>query len=140
TEDPIGPAAGVYEANLRMAGDGVAQFGSRDQRVNREIEHRDRTVNAVNDEDLHIFNVWSGANGSATLNLPPIAESYGRIIQFHSDSTISANTYITLQPDSGDTSTTIDGASSYDFNRAYDGITILGHTDDNWYIIQKKEK
>ena len=140
TEDPIGPAAGAYRARLRMAGDGVAQFGSRDQRVNRSIEHRDGGTSSVNNEDLHIVNSWAGPNGSSSLGLPPIAESYGRMIQFHSDSTISANSYVTLRPDSGDTGTTIDGASSYNFNHSYDGITILGHTDDNWYIIQKKDK
>jgi hypothetical protein len=86
------------------------------------------------------MNTWTGGNGSATLYLPKVGGSHGRIIQFHSDSTISANTYVTLQVYPTDTGTTIDGASSYDFNRAYDGITILGHTDDNWYIIQKKEK
>ena len=86
------------------------------------------------------MNTWTGPNGFGRIELPPIAESHGRIIQFHSDSTISANTYVTLAINTGDTGVTIDGASTYDFNRAYDGITILGHTDNNWYIIQKKEK
>lgn len=140
TRDPIVSDAGAYNARLAAAGDGIAQTGSRQQSVNRIITNRASGSDSINDEDLHVFNTWTGPNGSATISLPPIAQSYGRIIQFHSDSTISANTYVTLQPDSGDTSTTIDGASSYDFNRAYDGITILGHTDDNWYIIQKKEK
>jgi len=125
---------------MRLAGMGFEHFGSRNQTVNRSLTHRDASTNTVNDTDLHIINSWTGANGRAIMNLPPIAESHGRIIQFHSDATISANTAVSLRPDSGDTSTTIDGASTYDFNRAYDGITILGHTDDNWYIIQKKEK
>ena len=140
TRDPIVSDAGAYRARLAAFGNGLAQYGSRDQRVNRSIAHRDSITSYVNDEDLHIFNSWTGPNGSALIGLPPIAESYGRIIQFHSDASISANGYVTLRPDAGDTSTTIDGASTYDFNRAYDGITILGHTDNNWYIIQKKEK
>jgi hypothetical protein len=76
----------------------------------------------------------------ARIILPPIAESHGRIIAFHSDSTITANTYVELQPNGGDVGTTIDGAASLDFNRNYDGITILGHRDGNWYVIQRKSK
>jgi len=94
----------------------------------------------VNDTDLHIVNTWTGPNGYGTLELPAIAESHGRTIQIHSDSTISANTFVRLIPSSSDTGVTIDGGASYSFDRAYDGITILGHTDGNWYIIQKTEK
>ena len=138
--DPIVVGFGVREGLMRLTGMGFEHFGSRNQTVNRSIEHRDTLTSTVNDTDLHIVNSWTGPNGSSSLGLPPIAESYGRIIQFHSDASISANSYVTLRPDSGDTGTTIDGASSYAFNRAYDGITILGHTDDHWYIIQKKER
>ena len=140
TEDPIGPAAGLYRSELQRRGDGVAQWGSRDQSVVRVIESRAASTQSVNDTDRHIFNTWSGANGFGRIFLPPIAESKGRAIMFHSDGTISANTYVTLLPDPSDTSAKIDNAISYDFNRAYDGITILGHEDGNWYIIQKKEK
>jgi hypothetical protein len=97
-------------------------------------------VSSVNDTDLHIVNNWTGANGQAFIELPLIAESHGRIIQFHSDASISAVKYITLRPNAGDTGVTINGGTSYDFDRSYDGITVLGHTDNNWYIIQKKEK
>lgn len=124
----------------QYVGIGMRNYGSRDQRVNREIAHRDGVTYSVGDSDLHIMNTWTGPNGFGRLELPPIAESYGRIIQFHSDSTISANSYITLAVNASDSGVTIDGSATYDFNRAYDGITILGHTDDNWYIIQKKEK
>lgn len=139
-DTPVGISARSMNELGEYVGLGQRRFGSRDQRVNREIGHRDGSSNGVNDEDLHIMNTWTGGNGSATLYLPKIGQSHGRIVQFHSDSTISANTYVTLTVNPSDTGTTIDGASSYDFNRAYDGITILGHTDDNWYIIQKKEK
>jgi hypothetical protein len=48
---------------------------------------------------------------------------------------------VELRINTADTGTaTIDGSATYDFNRSYDGITILGHTDDNWYVIQKKQK
>jgi len=140
TEADVVKAATAFQASNKMLGDGYRGYGSRDHRVNRTITNRDGSTDSVDDEDLHIMNTWTGGNGSATLYLPKIGQSHGRIVQFHSDSTISANTFVTLTVNPSDTGTTIDGASSYDFNRAYDGITILGHTDDNWYIIQKKEK
>jgi hypothetical protein len=140
TEADIVKSATAFQASNKMLGDGYEGYGSRDQRANREIGHNPSDRTTVGDTDLHIFNTWKGSNGAATIALPPIAESHGRIIQFHSDSTISANTYVRLEPATGDTGVTIDGNAYYDFNRAYDGITILGHTDGNWYIIQKKEK
>ena len=86
-----------------------------------------------------IMNTWSGGNGASIIYLPLVADNEGRSIQFHSDGTIAANQYVSLRPNTGDSGVTIDGATSYDFNRAYDGITILCH-NSNWYIIQKKEK
>ena len=140
TGRPVAIAGRLFEELGAYVGIGRRNYGSRDQRVNREIAHRDGVSYSVGDSDLHIMNTWTGPNGFGRIELPPIAESHGRIIQFHSDSTISANTYVTLAINTGDTGVTIDGAATYNFNRAYDGITILGHTDDNWYIIQKKEK
>lgn len=138
--EPIVGIAGTGDTFNRYAGNGFAQLGSRNQTSVRSITHRDTLQTTVNDTDLHIVNSWTGGNGQAFLGLPPIAESHGRTIQIHSDSTISAVKYITLRVASGDTGVTINGASTYDFDRSYDGITVLGHTDNNWYIIQKKEK
>ena len=140
TEADIVKSATAFQASNKMLGDGYEGYGSRDQRAIREIAHRDGVTYSVGDSDLHIMNTWTGPNGFGRIELPLIAESHGRIIQFHSDNTISANTYVTLAINTGDTGVTIDGASTYDFNRAYDGITILGHTDGHWYIIQKKDK
>lgn len=103
------------------------------------ITNRDTLVTTIGDNTSHVMNTWTGSNGSSGILLPPVSESEGRLIAFHSDSTISANTYVRLRPATVDTSATIDGASSYDFNRAYDGITILCD-GSNWFIIQKKEK
>jgi hypothetical protein len=140
-DTPVGISARSMVELGDYVGLGRRNFGSREQRVNREITHRSGGTSSVGDTDLHILNTWTGGNGTALLYLPPIAESHGRTIQFHSDSTISANTYVELRINTADTGTaTIDGSATYDFNRAYDGITILGHTDDNWYVIQKKEK
>lgn len=103
------------------------------------VTNRDKSTYRVADTASHILNTWDGGNGNSDIFLPPVADNDGRLIAFHSDSTISANTYVKLQPDTNDTGVTIDGASSYDFNRAYDGITILSN-GSNWFIIQKKEK
>ena len=96
------------------------------------------TYNILGSES-QIFNFWAGGNGQSRIFLPSVTGNQGRIIGFHSDSTISANTYVSLFPFATDTGVTIDGAASYDFDRAYDGITILCHAGQ-WYIIQKKEK
>jgi hypothetical protein len=103
------------------------------------ISNRDAVTTTIGDNTSHVFNTWTGPNGSSGIILPPVSESEGRAIAFHSDSTISANTYVRVRPATADTGVTIDGASTYDFNRAYDGITILCD-GSNWYIIQKKEK
>jgi len=34
---------------------------------------------------------------------------------------------------------TIDGESSVDFNRSYDGIMVLCH-NSQWYVVQRKSK
>jgi hypothetical protein len=105
----------------------------------RTISNRSGSNNYILQHDTHIFNNWIGGNGSGNLYLPLVANSEGRTIQIHSDATIAANKFVKLLPNVTDTSATIDGATSYNFDRAYDGITILCH-NSNWYIIQKKEK
>ena len=103
----------------------------------RDIANRDGGTYTVRNTDAIIFNSWFGPNGSSTINLPSTTGNEGRIIRFKSDSTISANTKIILQPNSA--SETIDGASNYDFNRSYDGLSLLCHNGE-WFIIQRKEK
>jgi hypothetical protein len=102
-----------------------------------DVENRDGGTYDIRSTDTLIFNSWAGPNGSSTINLPPTSGNEGRIIRFKSDSTISANNYVRIRPD--DVSETIDGATSYDFDRSYDGLSILCH-DSKWFIIQKKEK
>lgn len=85
--------------------------------------------------DKHFnFLSYSGENGTYTITLPE-PES-GMILRFKTDDTIGANKTITLQPNSGQR---IDQETTYTMDRPYDGITLLAH-NDNWFIIQKKEK
>lgn len=86
--------------------------------------------------DYMIFNTWSGGNGTSDINLPAAADNEGRLLRFKSDGTISSNTSINLNPVSGET---IDGETSFSFNRDYDGVMLLAH-NENWYIIQRKSK
>ena len=91
----------------------------------------------ITDTDSIIMNSWAGGNGTSIIYLPTTTGNEGRIIRFKSDSTISAVKKVQIRPD--DVSETIDGATSYDFDRSYDGLSLLCY-DDQWFIIQKKEK
>ncbi len=105
----------------------------------RAIAHRDTLSNTVNDFDDRIFNTWQGGTGTATLNLPVVSGNEGRLIRFHSDTSIAANKRVLIQPNPSDSGVTIDGASNYAFDRDYDGVAILCH-GGQWYVVQKKEK
>tara|TARA_R100000081_G_C4800609_1_gene163937 strand:+ start:63 stop:1451 length:1389 start_codon:yes stop_codon:yes gene_type:complete len=102
-----------------------------------EVNNRNGTTYTLSDTDSIIFNTWTGGNGTASINLPTTTGNEGRIIRFKSDDTIGANKKVVIRPDA--TGETIDGASSYDFDRSYDGVSLLCY-DDKWFIIQKKEK
>jgi len=73
-------------------------------------------------------------NGTYTLNLP--SSQSGVIMRFKTDDTIEANKTIRLLPQSGEA---IDGEGAYTMDRSFDGITLMGH-NNNWFVIQKKEK
>ena len=139
THNPGLGVTGATEALNRTLLIGEDSYGSRVQYRTATVTNRTGTTYNVRPIDYMIMNTWSGGNGASIIYLPLVADNEGRSIQFHSDGTIAANQYVSLRPNTGDTGVTIDGATSYDFNRAYDGITILCH-NSNWYIIQKKEK
>ena len=123
--------------NTTLAGD--TDFEGSHTALIQDVEHSNGSEYDVRDTDFIVFNSWTGGNGQAYINLPRVADSEGRMIRFKSDSTIGSNTYATLRPDAGDTGVTIDGETSVDFNRPYDGIMVLCHNSD-WYIVQRKSK
>lgn len=98
------------------------------------ITASDGTSTAITGSNHFNFVSYTGVNGSHTINLPIVEQ--GIILRFKTDGTIAQNKSITLSPETGQT---IDGDVSYTMDRAYDGITVLGY-NDNWFIIQKKEK
>jgi hypothetical protein len=116
-----------------------ADFEGSHSALIQDVEHSNGSEYDVRDTDFIVFNSWTGANGQAYINLPPVADSEGRMIRFKSDSTMGASNYVTLRPDAGDTGVTIDGETSADFDRPYDGIMVLCHNSD-WYIVQRKSK
>ena len=101
------------------------------------VTNRAGSSYTITDTDSIIMNSWTGGNGTSAMYLPTTTGNEGRIIRFKSDSTIAANKIVQIRPD--DVSETIDGATSYDFDRSYDGLSLLCH-DGEWFIIQKKEK
>jgi hypothetical protein len=101
------------------------------------VTNRDGGSYTVEDTDSLIFNTWTGVTGTSIINLPTTTGNEGRIIRFKSDSTIAANKKVQIRPNKA--SETIDGATSYDFDRPYDGLSLLCY-DDQWFVIQRKEK
>jgi len=76
-----------------------------------------------------------GETGTYTINLP--TSEVGMILRFKTNETIAANKNISLTPQSGER---IDGEASYTMDRPYDGITLMGGPNGDWFVIQKKEK
>ena len=110
------------------------------------LEPTTLTVSAGNTYDLGdsaydeaelIVLTWSGSNGNATLTLPDVTEAknLNRTKRIITDSTFSNSTHAKVTP--YDTQN-LDGAnSSFDLNRAYEGIKVWGNGTE-WFIIQQK--
>jgi hypothetical protein len=94
---------------------------------------------SVEATDYILFVNYTGGNGTFTIYLPPVDANEGRMIRIKTDSTISNSKALSIEPDPGDTSATIDGESASAMTRPYDGATYLCHNGD-WWLIQKKEK
>tara|TARA_R110000772_G_scaffold10544_2_gene33618 strand:+ start:580 stop:3849 length:3270 start_codon:yes stop_codon:yes gene_type:complete len=90
------------------------------------------------------FCSWTGGNGDYTIYLPSTAASppggidqpigYKREMKFFSDTSLTSNTNIILQPSGSDN---IEGTTSYTIDKPLEGLTIFG-TPGNWYIVQLK--
>tara|TARA_S200002703_G_C3601716_1_gene184751 strand:+ start:39 stop:494 length:456 start_codon:yes stop_codon:yes gene_type:complete len=107
----------------------VAKTMSNSNTVNlSDIEFQDATMIKLS---------WSGANGTATLNLPDAtaANSLNRFFRIITDGTVSSTKRIDLTPTGGQT---LDGSTSaYEINASYEGIAVWADGTE-WYIIQKK--
>ena len=91
------------------------------------------TLSSAN--NFNFIDFETGENGTYTLNLP--SSEPGLIMRFKTDDTISNSKDISLTPQSGER---IDGEASYTMDRPYDGITLMGGPNGDWFVIQKKEK
>tara|TARA_Y100001972_G_scaffold128869_1_gene192301 strand:+ start:1306 stop:3690 length:2385 start_codon:yes stop_codon:yes gene_type:complete len=77
---------------------------------------------------------YAGGAGTGTIQLPAVANYDGAIITIVANDTVSASNIVSVVPASGDTSATINGASSFSLNTAYESVQFLcsgGH----WYIV-----
>jgi hypothetical protein len=89
------------------------------------------------DEAELIVLSWSGGNGTATITLPDVTatKNLNRTKRLITDSTFNNATHANLTPFG---SQNLDGDnSSFDLNRAYEGIKIWGNGTE-WFIIQQK--
>lgn len=79
---------------------------------------------------------YSGVNGTHVIYLPDAttAENTYRTIRFISDDSVTANDIIRI---SGSVGQTIDGGTTYDIDRNYEGIMVWSD-GSNWFRIQSK--
>lgn len=77
---------------------------------------------------------WTGAQGTATLNLPSAALSVNRTYRIITDGTFTANTNVDFTLQGSDT---IDGQTTYQINKAYEGVKIWSDGSE-WFVIQRK--
>jgi hypothetical protein len=86
-------------------------------------------------EDVNIvdFN-WVGGSGTFVYTLPSATAIPYRKIRFVNDSTISASNQIEITAPVGET---IDGASSYTINKAFNGCAVWSDGTE-WIVIQAK--
>lgn len=96
------------------------------------------TVNlsdSVYNKSMLIRLTWSGAAGTATLNLPSAASSTNRVMRFLSNGGFAVSTRVNLTPIN---SQTLDGSTDpYVINIEYEGIQVWSDGVE-WFIIQKK--
>lgn len=91
----------------------------------------------IYDEAELIVLSWSGGNGTATITLPDVtlAKNLNRTKRIITDSTFHNSTHAELTPLG---SQNLDGNNtSFDLNRAYEGIKVWANGTE-WFIIQKK--
>ena len=99
-----------------------------------EIGSSGGSTSSTDGKDFYYLK-WTGGNGNETFNLPSATTNLYRILQFITNSTVTANTTWTLD---GSGSQTIDGSLTYVINRAYEGIRLWSDGTE-WIIIQAKQ-
>lgn len=105
-----------------------------------DVEISNLSIYNIGSNESIIFCTYTGAtNGTGTIYLPRINKNNHRQIRVMTDNTITNITDVTIYPNSADSSATIDGAASFNMNRAYDGVMLMSH-NGNWWIIQRKSK
>jgi hypothetical protein len=87
------------------------------------------------DKSMLVRLTWSGAAGTATLNLPSAASNTNRVMRFLSNGGFAVSTRVNLTPINSET---LDGSTdAYVINIEYEGIQVWSDGVE-WFIIQKK--
>ena len=92
------------------------------------------TTSTYSGTESMIYATWSGGSGIHTLVLPSAVTYPYRTIRICNDATIGAQDKIHVE---GHSAETIDGASFYNINKAYNGI-LCWSDGSNWIVIQAK--
>jgi hypothetical protein len=96
------------------------------------------TVNlsdSVYNKSMLIRLTWTGAAGTATLNLPSAVSNTNRVMRFISNGGFAVSTRVNLTPINSET---LDGSTDpYVINIEYEGIQVWSDGVE-WFIIQKK--
>ena len=77
---------------------------------------------------------WSGGSGTFALTLPSATETPYRFLRIVNDATVTASDKVDITAPG---SQTIDGASTYEINKPYNGIAVWSD-GSNWIVIQAK--
>ena len=77
---------------------------------------------------------WSGAAGTHVFNLPSASSSENRFFRIVTKNNFSASNKVAVTATGGDT---IDGASSYEISKSYNGVAIWSDGSE-WIVIQAK--
>lgn len=77
---------------------------------------------------------WSGGSGTFTLTLPSATAVPYRFLRIVNDSTVTASDKVDIAAPVGQT---IDGGSTYQINKPFNGIAIWSD-GSNWIVIQAK--
>ena len=98
------------------------------------IDTQNGRSTALTDVQQMVIVNYVGGAGTATIQLPAVANFDGAVINVAGNNTISASNIISIVPASGDTSATINGAANYNLNSAFAPAQLLC-SGGNWFVL-----
>ena len=93
--------------------------------------------NSDYDADYNMVDIdWTGGPGTYVLNIPSATEIPYRVIRVSNNATVGANDKVHVTPPLGET---IDGASFYNIQKPFNGISAWSD-GTRWVVIQAKSE